>query len=227
MNVRFRLLADILDADWRVCFPPRSGHCSGEDRCLFLTQGGRSAGIATCWKRPEATTRRLTAAIAHFGPPYELVATKAPSRFRVRTGRSLAQLGASTCPCWCESTLRTGALAMGESDPVAYRDMAARCSPANRREPNSAGSRRSRWVPSVLVLVLCSGIGLGSQSARAGAFYDGLVAYNTRDYAGAARTRRGRSSIETVRDETDWLLSPQSQRFAVPRLLAYVPGKFT
>lgn len=50
-----------------------------------------------------------------------------------------------------------------------------------------ANRRRGQWFALLVALVIYPTVGLAAQSARADAFYEGLVAYNSRDYAGAAR----------------------------------------
>lgn len=76
---------------------------------------------------------------------------------------------------------------MGGTGPIASAETAGDRRIAKRNGPRPVGSRRSRRVSSLLALALCSAVFLGSGPAKADAFYDGLVAYNSRNYAGAAR----------------------------------------
>jgi TPR repeat protein len=80
-----------------------------------------------------------------------------------------------------------GALNMGGTGPVASSEFAADRRTAKRRGLIPAGSRRCRWTALLFAFAICFAIGLGSAPAKADAFYDGLVAYNSRNYAGAAR----------------------------------------
>jgi len=76
---------------------------------------------------------------------------------------------------------------MGGTGPIAFAETAVSWRAALRRGAGPSGSRRSRVVAVLLALAICSAAVLGSRPATADAFYDGLVAYNNRNYVSAAR----------------------------------------
>jgi len=80
-----------------------------------------------------------------------------------------------------------GAVNMGGTGPVASSELVPDRRTANRRGLDPAGSRRCRWGTLLFAFAICAAVGLGGAPAKADAFYDGLVAYNSRNYSSAAR----------------------------------------
>jgi len=79
---------------------------------------------------------------------------------------------------------------MGWTGPIVSWKSAPTRHSATWHGPARAGRRGRGPALLLCALVVCGAIGLSSRQAWADAFYDGLVAYNSREYASAARIWR-------------------------------------